>query len=76
MSLLQTGGRVLAGNSVSSKELLGVFIGFMIWLVIVLFLGKWLWNNILTKLVSGIKPVNNIWEILGLAVLINLLIGL
>lgn len=72
----QVGGKALAGQQVSGKELFGVLIGFVIWLVIVLFLGRWLWNTVLVKLVSGVKPITSIWQILGLAILINLLTGL
>ena len=74
--LIQAGGKALAGQQVSGKELFGVLIGFVIWLVIVLFLGRWLWNTVLVKLVSGVKPITSIWQLLGLAILINLLTGL
>ena len=40
---------------------------------IILFVGKWLWNNSLVPLISIAKPVKSVWQILGLAVLISLL---
>ena len=74
--LIQAGGKALAGQQVSGKELFGLLISFVIWLLVVLFVGRWLWNSVLVKLVSGVKPITSIWQILGLAVLINLLTGL
>ena len=74
-TLLQGGAKALSGNKVNSKEILGLFIGMIVWLIFVLFLGRWLWNNILIKLIPGIKPITSIWQILGLAILISLLTG-
>ena len=65
--------KVAAGQSATKPEMLGLFIGFIIWLVIVLFFGKYLWNNVLIKLIPGIKPVTSVWEILGLSILIGIL---
>ncbi len=39
---------------------------------LILFLGKYLWNTVLTALVPGVKPAKNVWQILGLAILISL----
>lgn len=46
---------------------------FVIYFFIILFIGKFLWNVVLVKLVSIAKPANSIWEILGLALLLSLL---
>jgi hypothetical protein len=40
---------------------------------IILFIGKYLWNNVLHVLVPGVKEAKSVWQILGLAVLISLL---
>jgi hypothetical protein len=40
---------------------------------LILFLGKYLWNEVLTSLVTVVKPVKSVWQILGLAVLVSLL---
>lgn len=62
-------------NEKVTKNLLGSFIAFLIVIVIILFIGKILWNDVLTSLVPGIKPAKNIWQILGLYILISLLFG-
>jgi hypothetical protein len=38
-----------------------------------LFVGKYLWNNVLHELVPAIKEAKSVWQILGLAVLLMLL---
>jgi hypothetical protein len=50
-------------------SILTVFLVFMI----LLFAGKYLWNNVLHELVPAVKPAKSVWQILGLAVLIMLL---
>lgn len=65
--------KVATGQSVSRPEMLGLFIGSIMWFTIVLFFGKYLWNNVLIKLIPGIKPVTSVWEILGLSVLVGIL---
>ena len=41
--------------------------------ILILFFGKFLWNNVLTDLIPAVKPVKSVWQILGLAILISLL---
>lgn len=50
-------------------SLVTVFIIFLI----ILAVGKYLWNNVLCSLVSVARPAKSVWQILGLAVLISLL---
>ena len=44
-------------------------------LIILLYLALYLWNNVLIKVCTIVKPVNNISEILGLYVLLQILFG-
>jgi len=48
------------------------FITLVIMMLIVLFIGKWLWNTVLVALVPALKPAKSVWQILGLAVLLSL----
>ena len=52
---------------------LKVLIVVAIWLVAVLFVGMWLWNNVAVKLFTVLKPMTSIWQLLGLAVLVDLI---
>lgn len=40
---------------------------------LILLVSKYLWNNVLTALIPGVKPAKSVWQILGLAILISLL---
>jgi len=40
---------------------------------IILLVGKYLWNNVLCELVPAVSPAKSVWQILGLAILIQLL---
>ena len=44
-------------------------------LVILLVLGKFLWNNYLTKMVTIVNPVESVFDLLALSILINLLVS-
>lgn len=49
------------------------FLAMLVILAILLFVGKYLWNNVLVDLISIAKPVKSVWQLLGLAILISLL---
>lgn len=44
-------------------------------LLVLLYLGEYLWNNVLVKVCTIVKPVNSMWQILGLYVLLQILLG-
>ena len=44
-------------------------------MIILLFLGKFLWNNYLTKMVTIVNPVESVFDLLALSILLNLLFG-
>lgn len=56
-----------------ASALLAFMLTIFLYLAIVSSVGMYLWNNILVKLVSGVKPAKSIWEILGLVILTQLL---
>lgn len=60
-------------NNNSGANALAAFIVLIIYIIIILFIGKFLWNEVLCRLLSIAKPADNIWQILGLAILLNLL---
>jgi hypothetical protein len=61
-----------AGYS-TSRSFAVSLITLVIMLSLILLLGKFLWNNVLTALVPAVRPAKSIWQILGLAVLIGLM---
>lgn len=59
-------------NTEEKKHMKILFI-MAIWLVLVLTAGMWLWNNVAVKLTSILKPMTSIWQLLGLALLVDLI---
>jgi hypothetical protein len=63
-------------NGVSSwngSEALASFIVLIIIILFILIIGKFLWNVVLCRLLTIAKPADSIWQILGLAILLNLI---
>jgi hypothetical protein len=63
-------------NGVSSwngSEALAAFIVMIIIIIFILIIGKFLWNVVLCRLLTIAKPADSIWQILGLAILLNLI---
>lgn len=50
-------------------------IAFLVALVILGFVGKLLWNNVIVDMFSFAKPVRSVWQILGLMVFYSLIRG-
>jgi hypothetical protein len=57
----------------SGKVALVAFLTLLIVLTLLLFIGKYLWNDVLVVVMPFIKPVKSVWQILGLALLISLM---
>ena len=43
------------------------------WILFNMWLGKLIWNDVLTEVVPGVKPVEDIWQMLALMVLCGIL---
>ena len=65
-------GALLFGKR-PSAEILGGLVMTIISLIILMLIGEYLWNKVLVKLVSVVKPVTSMWQILGLYILFSLL---
>jgi len=57
----------------SGKVALVSFLTLLVVLLLLLIVGKALWNSVAVALFPFIKPAKSIWQILGLAILIGLL---
>ena len=66
-------GMALMGRN-STNNVLVSLVSYVIVLVLLLTLGEYLWNNVLVKLISVVKPVKSIWELLALQILLSLLL--
>ncbi len=61
------------GSPSPARLALVSFITLFLIFVALLFVGKYLWNNVLVDLISIAKPVKSVWQLIGLAVLISLM---
>lgn len=59
----------------TANKMTSVLIATIIVMLLVVFIGKYLWNTVLVDLVPGIKKATSAWQILGMYVLLNLLFG-
>ena len=53
-------------------DVLATLLAFLIALVILGFVGKLLWNNVVIELFTFAKPARSFWQILGLMVFVSL----
>ncbi len=59
----------------SYVELTAALLAFVFSIVLIAFVGKWLWNGVVLDLISIAKPARSVWQIIGLAILVKLITG-
>jgi len=59
-------------NSDKAKMIAGL-VTLVLWVLILLLLSKWLWNEVLCKMVTFTKQVTSVFQIVGLVVLLQLI---
>lgn len=47
-------------------ELLSLILSFVIAVIIIAFVGKWLWNYAVVELLSFARPARSVWHVIGL----------
>lgn len=57
----------------NDNEMIALLITFLLWIAIILIVSKWLWNDVLCHIVSFVKPVSSVFQILGLIILLEIL---
>ena len=55
------------------KEVIASILALVIAILIVAFIGKWLWNTSIAELFTFVRPVRSVWQIIGLMLFIALL---
>lgn len=68
----KTVGYMVTGGHPAS-ELIGGLIMTFLSLLLLLLIGEYLWNRVLVKVVTIVKPVSSVWQILGLVLLSKLI---
>jgi hypothetical protein len=56
-------------------ELVSVMLAFVASIVLLSFIGKWLWNGVVLDLFSIARPARNVWQIIGLTIFVRLILG-
>jgi hypothetical protein len=54
------------------KELIASILALIISIVIIAFIGKWLWNTSVAELFTFVRPVRSIWQLIGLMIFLSL----
>lgn len=62
-------------NIMNKIDIVAVIISVLLSQLLLLLLGKWLWNTYLVNSVSAINKIDSIWELFGISILIKLLIN-
>jgi hypothetical protein len=53
-------------------DTVAVLLAFVVAFVVLAFVGKLLWNNVVVSLFSFAKPASSFWQIIGLMIFLNL----
>jgi hypothetical protein len=59
----------------TNYQLVAMIISVIITQLLLLLLGKWLWNTYLVNTVSGVKPLESIGHLIAISLLLKLLIN-
>ncbi len=55
------------------KDVIASILALIIAVLIVAFIGKWLWNTSVAELFTFVRPVRSVWQIVGLMLFISLM---
>jgi hypothetical protein len=55
------------------KEVVASLLSLIIAILIVAFVGKWLWNNSIAELFTFARPVRSVWQIIALMLFVALI---
>jgi hypothetical protein len=62
-----------AGGTSEGGAVIVALLAMLVLIAIQLFIVMWLWNNVLTRVVSFAKPIPSLWYALGLLVLVAMI---
>ena len=69
---------VLNGNregfNNNTDNILAMLLVLLLWLALLLLISKYLWNEVLVNLVTVVKPASNVFQLLGLVILLEIMI--
>ena len=60
-------------DSVTTAKYVAIFLALLLWLAVLLVVAQYLWNEVLCKLTTIVKPVSSVFQILGLVILLEII---
>lgn len=63
-----------SGRKQIYKEVVSQLIALVIAILIMAFVGKWLWNNSVAELFTFARPVRSVWQIIALMFFVGLML--
>jgi len=60
-------------SNYDKSKIIAALVTLIVWILILLLLSKFLWNEVLCKMVTFTKPVTSVFEIVGLVILLQLI---
>ena len=63
-----------AGRREIYKDVVAQLLALVIAVLIVAFVGKWLWNNSVAELFTFARPVRSVWQIIALMLFLRLIL--
>ncbi len=61
------------GSDNSTAKYVALLLAILLWLAVLLAVSQYLWNQVLCKIVTFAKPVDSIFQILGLVILFEII---
>lgn len=68
-------GEIMDLKKMKDHAKLKYLIWLILWIILILFVGKWLWNKALVPSIAIAEPITSIWQILGIIVLFSIILG-
>ena len=65
----------VADKGTNSNLIISYIISIVIYVALISLVGKWIWNNVLVRLVSNVNKVKNPIDLLWLHLLFSILVG-
>ena len=62
-------------KKLSNYQIIALIVSLIISQLILLLIGKWLWNSFLVPAVDNINALSSVWQLLGISLLLKLLIN-
>lgn len=67
----------VSGSTSNRRELykgvIASILSLILSILIIAFIGKWLWNTTIAELFTFVRPVRSAWQIIGLLIFVSLM---